>query len=390
MNNRFVKNFTPLVATVLVAFGAVSPAVATSSVSIIGPLETGKTYTGYPAISNDGSLAAVTNEEEGLNVFEVATRTRHDLSPDEIGSYDIGHSVFSPDNKWLYVADYQNSGIIVVDLTDFSFDHRIAPPSFGRSWSLAISPNGDLLYVRDMRAIISKISLATEQVVGVIQDDGTGNEGMCLSSDGAKLYSPSARDTVAVIDTVAMSLATTWNVGSQVRAKSCTIDNEGNILVALQGTGAVARYTPDGTPTITQDRTFSWVTGVAASCDTIYVGDSGHSNSVPKLDYNTFTALDPITLTPNAGDEFFAGGAVRSLDGSVVALGGTNAHNGLTLILSPECKVVAPDPDTDTDSGLLAETGADGFSLGIWMLAGLALIAIGSVAMVRGRGFKIQ
>jgi sugar lactone lactonase YvrE len=394
MNKKF---FTRLVATSAVAFVAissVSAAFATSAVTIVSPLETitAEDIT-YTAVSADGSLVAVKDEYEGVTIYEVPSMTRHDI-PAEDYSYDSGGLVFSPDNNWLYIADYENYGVAVIDLTDFSFDRLITSPDLGQLWIPTVSPDGDFLYGKAYGGTIYKIDLRTETVVGELSVGGNGDiKNLCISGDGTTLYSPTKGDTLAVIETATMTVDDVWNLGAGARTIDCSLDNEGNILVAytnIMGANpsAVAKFSPDGSVITTVDRIASSITGVVASCDTIYIGEEGQSDQIPTLDYSTLAMLETLTPGTSADDLFYGEHTTRSADGSVIAIGGYYPTDGLAIVLSPDCVGTDSGGGSETSGEALAATGADPSTAGLSATVGLGLLACGVLGLMFKRRRK--
>jgi len=395
MNKRVLTSIVALFAASIVAVSSVSPAIATSSVSTIAPLEitTGIEGVTFSAVSDDGSLVAVKDEYTGVTVYEVPSMTRHDISTGELGSDDTGSLVFSPDNNWLYIADYQGSGVIVIDLTNFSFDHRIDSADLGQLWMPAVSPDGDYLFAREYGGTIYKIDLSSETVVGEIDAGGSGDiMSLCISGDGTKLYSPTKGDALAVIDTASMTVDAQWIAGSGVRTYQCSLDNDGNIIVAMTGHESVAKFAPDGSFIESDYPLFGNITSAVASCDTIYIGEDAWQNRLPTLNLSTLATLD--TLAPSTGD-FYGESASRSADGSVIAISGYYANDGLVIVLSPDC-VGANSGGGNSGGGhsnggkteALAFTGIDPSTAIFSATVGLGLLVFGALGMVINRRRK--
>jgi LPXTG-motif cell wall-anchored protein len=355
-------------------FAGVAPAQATSSVTVTAPITTGGDY-GAVAVSNDASLVAVVSEYDGATIYNLAADTQVDVSTTTLNdSGDLGYPAFSPDNTLLYVADYDNDTVIVVDVSTGTVSRTIA--GFSRPWAVTASQDGDSLYVHGYSdGNVYKVDLSnSDTVTGPINDLGSYANTMCISADGATLYSPSyGNDTLAVINTADMSITAQWDTGIDSEPYSCTTDNDRNLIVGLHGTGAVMKFAPDGSSTASAVDATPGTYGAAASCDTIYSGDYNTGGLIEALELSTLVAK--TTLIPAEapdGEGFYGYSAARSLDGSVVALGGYYGTDGLVIIQSPECADAAATPIAEPT---LAQTGVNGTNTGL-MAGGAAVFAL--------------
>ncbi len=379
MKKSLVSTVAIIAASALGALGVAAP--ASAAASLIAPILTadtassGNNYYGTAAVSNDGSLAASVVEYGGVTIYNVADGTQRDISVDTLGSEDLGNGAFSPDNRFFYVADYENTAIIVVDLSDDSVDRTI---SLGFSpWAVNVSPDGTILYVHSYSTgDIAKVVLATDTVTTPITENGSYAWSMCMTPDGATLYSPNyVNNTLDLIDTATMSTTTTWNTG--VQPYGCELDNDGNVIVTNYGDATVQKFAPDGTSIVSESLTTRYLYGAAPSCDTIYGADADNAATIPVLDLSDLaigTALLPAETS--GGDGFLGYNADRSLDGSVVAIGGYYSTDGLALIVTPECDT------TPTPTPELANTGVDAAVAGISTAVAGGMLIAGAIALV--------
>lgn len=382
MKRTFAGAIAAMITATFVAVGAAAPAQA--SVSVVAPILTlgslSEDANSMVAVSNDGSLVAASTEYGGVTLYDVATDVTTNIPISQFNSTDLGGAAFSADNSFLFVADYDNDLIIVIDLADNSTDRTI---SLGVSpWALVASQDGAYLYAHTYSTgDVYKIDLSNDNVSGPVDDGGTYTWGMCISADGATLYSPTYEaNGIAVIDTGSMTVTDTWSAPSNSDPYSCTMDNDGNLIVAGYTSETVIKFAADGS--YSESSAFavsgtSSMQGAAASCDTVYVAENTLNGEVQAYDLATLDAFDPLPVPedPN-GYGFYGYSAARSLDGAVVAIGGYYNPDGLAIIKTPEC-AAAPSPDPE-----LPNTGAN--MVGFASL-GLTLLVAGAIALAAVR-----
>ena len=372
----------------LVALGTVSPAMA--DVTVIAPIQTADTGAGSSgrgygaAVSNDGSLAAAAMEYGGVTIYNVASGAKADVSMTTLGSTDIGMVTFSPDNTYLYVADYDNSEIDVVKTSDGTIARSIAL-TFS-PWTLEASRDGAYLYAAAYstggyyRITLSDDSLSTVAATS----DWSYPSSMCLSADGSTLYAPNYSDGIDVITTSDMSV-NTRTVSGASQLYSCELDNDGNLVVGDYGNSQVLKISSaDGTileSSVDLDALQStYVYSAVPSCDKIYVVDENNEASVPVLDLATLDV--GTTIVPDetpSGEGFFGYNGDRSIDGSVIAISGYYATDGLVIIQSPECA---------SASASLPDTGVDTSTTGISVAVAAGMLVAGAIALVAIRRRK--
>ncbi len=366
-----------IAATALVTLGVVSP--ASAAVSIVAPIETANaaddSYYGIgAAVSNDGSLAAATVEYGGVTIYNVAADTKVDISNQALGSGDIGGLTFSPDNNFLYVADWSNDAVIVIDLSDNSIDRTISFPF--APWTLEASRDGAYLYANSYSSgDLVQVDLSDDSLSSSLSVSGSEIKSMCLSADGATLYKPEYDDTVLAINTSDMSVSATWTLDGASETYSCELDNDGNLIVGDYGNSLVFKVTPEGVAT-SSDEVNAYVYSAVPSCDAIYVADENNEANIPVLDLSSLAIGDALTVDETSGGSGFYGyGGDRSLDGSVIAFSGYYATDGLVLIKS----------DCGSSSSALPDTGVDTVTP---IAAGLGMLVVGAIAIVAIRRRK--
>lgn len=325
---------------------------------------------GQVAVSRDGSLVAASSEYDGILIVDVATGdSRTIVTP----SNDQGFPAFSPDNSKLYVASYDPYAIYVYDLSDDSLDRTIELDT--DAWTLAVSPDGNTLYYAEWGGgEVVKIELDNADAVSTPLDfDGSYQSQICLSSDGSTLYVPDYNnDELDVIDTENFTISDSWATSGE-QPYGCSMDNDGNVFVVNYNDSSVDKFTPAGDITSSAASLGDSLYSVATSCDTVYLPDE-NASTIGVLDLATLAQQEGIEIPANDSG-FYGHSAARSDDGSVVAIGGYYASDGLVIITTPEC-VVADDS--------LAGTGLSE-SAGNIALAGLVAIVLGAIVVVRRR-----
>lgn len=369
---------TAVAFTALASLATVTP--ASASVSVIAPISTigtpANVGSGYGvSVSSDGRFVATAFDSGGVTIFEVATGAQHDFSLTDLGNPSrIDGIDFSVDNQRLFVAT-ANSSITVINTSDFTVGNGIALPF--SPVAIEASQDGDYLYASVSGGYeLYKIDIAW----GIVVSTGSRSYGarimsMCLSTDGETLFVPS-RETVDVIATADMSLITNYALDENL-ARSCEMDNVGNLFFGSLNQATIVKMAQDGTILASIDLVLDGyqVFSAVPSCDELYVADNTYQSNIPVLSLSTLEQESVITPDEsNGGDGFYGYNGDRSLDGSIVAISGANSTDGLVIISSPECAPPAPTlPDTGIDS---AATGMSLTSAAGFLLAGtMALVA---------------
>jgi DNA-binding beta-propeller fold protein YncE len=379
MKKTLVATGAAIAASALVTLGTVSPAFA--EVTVIAPIVTADTgsrnSTGYgAAVSNDGSLAAAGMEYGGVTIYDVASGTSTDISLSTLGSTDIGHITFSPDSAFLYVADYDNNEIDVVDVADGSIDRSISL-NFA-PWMLEASRDGAYLYASGYATgSYYQIDLSDDSVGAPLMSSSgyAYQSSMCLSADGATLYAPSYADEIDVITTSTMS-STPLTIPGASELYSCEWDNDGNLIVADYDNTLVFKLATDGTVLDSgsaDDGTGYYVYAAIPSCDKIYTANYNIVADIPVFDLATLDQETSITVaeTPG-GDGFYGYNGDRSLDGSVIAISGYYSTDGLVVIKSCGSE----------STPALANTGVDMAGNGISLAVAGGMVIAGAIALV--------
>jgi LPXTG-motif cell wall-anchored protein len=388
MKKSFVAAGAAIAVSALVAFGTVSPASATPTVvapiSTVGASDDRATNA---AVSNDGSLVAGIVQYAGVTIYTVATGAKRDIPIATLGSNQIMGGAFSPDNSFLYVTDRNNGEVIVIDLSDDSVDRRInvsVDPSL-----VEASQDGNFLYVHDYFGDLQQVDLSNSDALSSVLPLTTpyAPYSACLSNDGATLYIPSFLTDIFVVDTATMTLSTTWPSGvGSAKLYGCEFDGDGNLVIADYNTSAVMKFDSSNGSVLGASSVLLNNVNVyfaVPSCDTIYIPATNTQATVATLNLETLGEGDTINPAETSGGSGFYGGngSDRSLDGSVVALGGYSSSDGLVLVLSPECDTT-PESGGGESAPQLANTGIDSSASGISLAVAGGMLIAGAIALV--------
>ena len=380
LNMNLIATRTAIALTALAMMSTVSP--ASAAVSVIAPISTvgapANVGTGYGiSVSRDGALVATAFDSGGVTIYEVATGTQHDFALSDLGNpTQIDGIDFAADDSKLFVAT-SNSTIAVINVADFTVGTAITLPY--RPIAIEVSPRGDYLYATSSGAYdIYKIDVNTGSTTNSgLRTYSARIMSMCVSTDGATLFVP-ARETVDVFSTADMSLAASLTLDGG-RARSCEMDNDGNLFLGSLTQGTVVKLAQDGTILASADMTTEGyqVFSAVPSCNALHIVENVFEANMPVLNLETLAQESIITPDETAGgDGFYGYNGDRSSDGSVVAVAGKNSTDGLVIISSPECGPPAPE---------LANTGVDAAVAGISTAVAGGMLIAGAIALVAMR-----
>ena len=157
------------------------------------------------------------------------------------------------------------------------------------------------------------------------------------------------------------------------------MDNDGNLLLGSLNGSTVAKLGQDGNPYASADFATDGyqIFSAVPSCDALYIVDNATQSTIPLINLRTYDRESFFTPDETTGGVGFYGyNGDRSPDGSVIAIAGKNATDGLVVISSPEC---AP-PVADAAS--LPNTGADTASVGISIAVAGGMLLAGALALM--------
>jgi|GEM_PF-857341 len=147
------------------------------------------------AAADAGTTAFVTSSTENvLSVIDTSDGTLLVTIP--AGRSPRGVA-FSPDGKWMYIAQRLDDTILVISASDFSVKKTLS--ACDSPGDIAISPDGRLLYAacRDGIEVIGTADDAVSDLIVSVREPS----GLALSPDGLRLFVTSAAEgTLTVID----------------------------------------------------------------------------------------------------------------------------------------------------------------------------------------------
>ncbi|MBS1501601.1 MAG: beta-propeller fold lactonase family protein, partial [Bacteroidetes bacterium] len=245
------------------------------------------------SISPDGSRLYVSNYDDNtISVINTTTNTVINTINVTTGANPQGLSI-SPDGSKLYVAN-SNGGTISVIST--STNSVIATINNGyNNFETLLSPDGSLLYVTDSNVDnITIINTSTNKVINTMST-GFYPSGMSISPDGHYLYVTNENyNNVYVINTSTESLIATVFVGSKPISYGNFITS-GTGCAGIPTTFTITVNPSSVTPTITAGP----VSGYASTC----VNSPSASPHVEQFTVTGSGLANGITATAPAGFE---------------------------------------------------------------------------------------
>ena len=194
------------------------------------------------AMNADGTrVFAINRADATLSVIDTSTDTVIDTLNTGVPGASL---VVSPEGDRAYVSYAYGALISVVNLTDQTNELNQYYSS-GDSFGVALSPDGDYVYIANSNSRVIVVDTDTLQRVGEIWLEGVRPYGIAVSADGARVYTANSESgTVSVIDTATNTLLSTVDIGDSFD------DYPHSIAVDADGVVYVTQYKPDGNITI--------------------------------------------------------------------------------------------------------------------------------------------
>lgn len=187
----------------------------------------------YSAVSPDGSIIAYSSSSDDVLLQDVAAGTIEVVDDSFENFSSPGGVVFSPDGATLYVANYDNGDIAVVDVATATVTDTLTTSDLTGPWPIAISPDGTTLYIGEYtqdKLVTMDISLETSQSAGSVSDPYF----LYVTSDGSTVYSLDYYGQIDVMDTSdPTTIPDSWTNLSGYYYGACVSPNETTL------------YTPD-------------------------------------------------------------------------------------------------------------------------------------------------
>ena len=143
----------------------------------------------------------------------------------------------SPDDSTIYITQYYNNNIVVVNTISYTPTHNISTGN--QPWGICISPDGTKGYVSIHGTNkVSVFSTSTFLIITTISVD-INPIGICISPDGTKVYAACSGDnTISIIDALTNTFVSTIAVGSSPYAIKMSQDGT-RLLVTNSGAATI-------------------------------------------------------------------------------------------------------------------------------------------------------
>jgi YVTN family beta-propeller protein len=269
------------VAVVDTATGTIADEIPFGSAAIIGNLPAVSAL----AVSPSGGSVYVAGTQYGLGEFGVistATATLTGLTP-TVGLNPVAVA-FSPDGKQAYVVNGEwlkvPASVTVIDTATGIATAVIQLPEYSFPDGIAVSPDGQTIYVTDSGTSIpaeagdtvSVIDAATDAVTGSITV-GNAPAGAAFSPDGTTAYVANSDDnTVSVIDVATETAINTINVGTDPGSVAVSPDGSTVYVGTRQGISVIDTASDTVTASISQSEAIPFDVVLSPDGQTLYAG----------------------------------------------------------------------------------------------------------------------
>ncbi|MDT5013318.1 MAG: hypothetical protein QOH57_4935 [Mycobacterium sp.] len=284
---------------------------ATNSVSVIdrstGSVAATIAVVGTPtaiALSADGTRAYVAGNN-AVSVINTATNTVVGQASTK-GGQSFGLAL-SPDGQRLYVSNTFNNTVSVLD-TSKATPTLMATVAVGVTpGGIAVSPDGTKVYVANFSSgTVSVISTATNAVVGKPIAVGANPYGVAVSPDSTRVYVGNfGSNSVSVINAAATTPSVVSTIGVGAQPFGIALSPDGGVLYAANGADTVSVINTKtgaviGTVSVDSAPENNWH-GVAVSPDgrQVYVSDMSDA-AVRALTINRGNTA-PVAGSPTVG-----------------------------------------------------------------------------------------
>src|SRR5579862_802416 len=221
----------------------------------------------------------------------------------------------APDNSKIYIADYNNNLLDVIDTASKTLQTAISAP--GQPNAAVVTPNGKFVYVGANNGNVYVISLATNSVVATIPM-GFQVTWVTVTPDGSSVYAAGGGAVVAQISTATNKITTTFVVPVTAEQQTAGCCLAGPVFTPAGMTGYIEESSgapgsvvpgtvhvysfPGNTPTGTISvPTFPFDLVVSPDGTKLYVTSVGANNvSVINTSSNTVTATIPVGNSPQS------------------------------------------------------------------------------------------
>jgi YVTN family beta-propeller protein len=232
----------------------------------------------------------------------------------------------SPDGAFVYVAS-ENGQVSVISAATNSVVSTI--PISGSPWTVAVSPNGALVYATTT-GTIAVIDAATNSVVNNI-NVGSAAYAVAFSPDGTRAYV--SNGVVSVIDTATSAvLTTTISVGSYPTELAVTPDGT-HLYVSNYGSGTVSVVDTATNAVVDTITVGANPYGIVFSPDGSHAYVATYGGTVAVINTATDSVIDNINVGPSVG-------ITISPDGGHLYVSHYSSSNTVTVIDTSTDKIV--------------------------------------------------
>lgn len=299
---------------------------------------------GMVVVKQDGTRLYVTNPGDGSGtaagtVTVIDTNTYTVVSTITVGKTPLD-ATLSPDGKTLYVVNYTDGTVSKISTATNKVIGTVknigTKPTF-----IAVSRDGKKIYVAGADTVSVFTSTATTGKI--VPGIGNSPTGLAVSADNTKLYVSHPDGTITVIDTVKSTVITTLTIGGPLG--DITLNKDGSLLLVADGEGDVSVIDTSTNSVlrtvVTNPGPFTPVIPmVALSPDgmQLYVtDDAAHALQVISLvPPNAFPTAGPPTVdTPTSTGVVTGDLNIDSVDGDTLKLTATKPAKG-TVVLNAD------------------------------------------------------
>ena len=212
--------------------------ISTASQEVIEMADVGDDLEGMMVISHDGATIYVSEFPGGGKIYIISVASKQ-----IIGFIDVNPSMdiaITPDGKELYIVNPSDEELVGISTATRQVMSSIPLGQDAHDFAnLAISPNGDLVYV-PVRNLVVVISIASKEVVQSITVGGESLShfaliGIAVAPDGKFVYlANSEENNVAIISTETNSVVNTIAVGGRPGGIAVNPDGRAIYVANLQ------------------------------------------------------------------------------------------------------------------------------------------------------------
>ena len=379
----------------LLGLGGATVVASAASAAIVGPsvVSFEAEDIEFSAVTDDGATIAYSayNTDE-IILLDTATGTTRVVSDPGSDIDDPGGAVFSPDGATLYAANY-SAAIAEIDVASAAVVTTLSPSAplfFGGPWTIAISPDGNYLYIGD--------DVLADFMTYDIVNDAWNSEStvddqyaMFVSPDGTTTYvfnSAGQIDVFDVTDPMNPVLSDSW---TDLSVLSGLFDFVG----ACVDSGVTTLYAPDNDSTSLFAVSLTDGTVVAQNLATNPNSVSQYTCAVAPDDSSVFVTDYDFGDQDRPGDPVIQGGLVTEYKASTLAQVAQHDFSGVAytqmINFYDTCDAYVAGYygnaqkltlDTGSCASSLPDTGASASVIGTSIAVSAGLLVAGAIALI--------